>query len=236
ESTLDANGNQTGVTQPCKNIDISNNIMNRVLKQQGIRIYGYTGVFLEHINVSENVIDGMVEDKRCIQLGFVNTATISGNKFRDVNGTGVHIVSSKNVIAETNIGKDIRAEGIKVEGEGTDNIYLVNNLLSNIWYHGITIRDNAKDVRIISNCITDASQYEENRYDGILVYSNSNFLRATDNIVRRTEGQKRMRYGMQITSSSSGVVRYGNYLKNSGMTAALLDDSINPITTPNDIV
>lgn len=237
ESTKDIDGNQTNITQPCKNIEISKNIMDFVSKQQAIRIYGDTsGVCLENINVINNIIDGIAEEKRCIQFGFVNTANITGNKFRNITGTGIHVVSCKNIIADANIGTDIRSEGIKVEGEGTDNIYLINNLLSNIWYHGITIRDNAKDVRILNNCIDNASQFEENRYDGILIYSNSDFLRVTDNIVRRTDNRRRMRYGIQITSSCHGVVRYGNYLKNSGMTAALLDDSINPITTPTDIV
>ena len=106
------------------------------------------------------------------------------------------------------------------------------NHVSNAGGHGISLSGTGSaDNTVRGNAVIGASVSIAN-CQGIRVGGNTNSA-VTGNTVRA--GATAPQYGLQISNTCTGIVRYGNDLRGAGTSGAVDDSGTGTITSPADL-
>lgn len=99
---------------------------------------------------------------------------------------------------------------------------------------GLWVNTDCLHPQLRGNLVIGSGAAQHNTYYGIRVSSNITYPRITCNTVRKRASGNHAKYGLSITSTCSGVQRYGNDLRASGATGSLDDQTLSPITSATD--
>lgn len=158
---------------------------------------------------------------------------ITGNQIEGASSTsghnGVYVVNYDGVTVNNNHVKNFGVEGIsfKTVVDGT----ISDNRLENIGNDGIDIRTNSSAIMVSGNVIKDVSQVTNNTYRHIYVSDTT-----TNSSIISNRGFKENTnialYGIQITSTCSGMRAFGNFI-GAAATTAYQDNSGASTSTTN---
>jgi len=98
---------------------------------------------------------------------------------------------------------------------------------------GILVSDDCTQINVRDNDVIGAGQAANNTYGGIHV-KDANIVRLANNTVRKRASGNNAKYGLWIESGVSGIQRYGNDLRYSGVSGSVSDASTSPITSAGD--
>ncbi|MBD2865107.1 right-handed parallel beta-helix repeat-containing protein [Paenibacillus oceani] len=166
---------------------------------------GISGVYLKNvtdITVANNVIEQNV--KNGIYLGNTKECAIIGNRVLQNGNHGIHVShSSDNIISDNSVIEN--ASGIQVENSSANLIKSNQARRNNI--HGIGISRSHHNL-VDANYAKENSQGNDNAYNNISVYSNSDYNVISNNICRKGDLAFKPYAGIKIaeTTSSSNMV------------------------------
>jgi hypothetical protein len=133
-----------------------------------------------------------------------------------------------------NVLRRIKGNGVRVEEGGCNNVTVANNILKDIGFSGISVSGDSRRVRVFFNTLVDVGTRatESDGYDGIIFLSGvARSMCAFNDIT----GQG-MRYGIYLTNTCSQISSYGNYVKGAGFSDSYNDNSIDKISTTDNVV
>lgn len=219
------------VPEPLENITIVNNII-RNMTDYAIWVNGDTNnsAYIYNVIIKGNNIKDC--DLKALNLWYVRDLIITDNNIQNSGDTAIQINGGQRVILGNNLLFDITGNGIFL---GTCmHVNVDNNILDTIDLHGMNISGDVQTLSIKNNRLTDAGQKTTNTYDGILITNGANSIHIIGNVFKGWSAVK-MRYGINIQTGVTGVVRFGNDVRVGAGTANLSDLSTSPITSSADI-
>jgi hypothetical protein len=223
----------TQVPEPLEHFVVTNNHI-RNMSGDGIQIEGTdvgASAYIYEVVIQGNTIKDVTG--KGMDLSFIRDFTCEGNSLNNITGT---IIEVDNIQRGTMFGNQLfngGANGFFLVK--TMHLNLFNNVLDTIKQHGFNISGDVQTLSIKDNRLTDASQMTTNTYDGILISTGASNIHIVGNVMKGWSTNK-MRYGINIQTGVTGVVRYGNDVRVSAGTANLNDLSTSPTTTSADIV
>lgn len=124
-------------------------------------------------------------------------------------------------------------EGIVVK-DSTCYVAVRGNHIFDAGRTGIWVNNGCTRNPIRGNEVIGSSKSEHNVHYGIRVSKNCTWTKITGNTVSRRASGNGARYGLSIAADCSSVQRHTNDLRNSGVTASLLDQSPAPVISATD--
>lgn len=229
-SIQDVNG-VTKFPQTLDTFSIVNNTIDGVTNDSIVfEAIDTNDAYITDVVISGNVI------KNCggkpLNLDYIKRLKIEGNSFHN-NAGRIEISYPIDVIIGLNTVTSQKNNGFMIDN--VDGLDIINNTLDGIDLYGFNIAGTSKNIRIDNNRIRNVSISANNTYDGILISSGADNVRITNNTFRSTNANK-PRYGMNIQSGVTNLVRFGNDVRTQAVTGAIRDDSTTPITTVTDII
>ncbi|MBT2736170.1 right-handed parallel beta-helix repeat-containing protein [Bacillus sp. ISL-7] len=207
ESAKDSNG-VGQPAQPTYNVIIVENIMTG-LTGDGIKLEGQSDAYITRMKVADNVMDSLTG--RGVYMKYVSHSMVEGNVINGATNNGMFI-------------------------DYCASIDFNDNRISNVNFYGFNIAGTNTALTFINNRITNPSQATDNQYDGFIISNGNSDVRLNNNRVRTESGKLKARYGCNIQTGVTGVVRFGNDFKCGAGTASLIDTSTTPVTSSSDVV
>lgn len=226
-STKDENGVEKG-PQPLNGFTVTENRFNNIGGRM-VKVEGQEGAYINDVQVLNNrghTIGGMG-----IELSWVGGSTFSNNRLRNVTGRGMSINNLLFCTVSLNKYENVTNNGVFMEN--SRDIECHSNTFVGVDFYGFNILGTNSDVAIEKNRLKNVAL--AGNYDGIIVATGASDIRVVGNKVKSTTSSV-PRFGLNIQSGVTGVVRYGNDFRCNASTANLGDSSTNPVTTPGDAV
>lgn len=226
-----ATKDENGVDHPPQTIGGFTVSENRFMNMggRGIKVEGQEGAYINDVQLLNNrghTIEGIG-----LELSWMGGSLVNSNRFRNVNGRGL---SLNNVLYSTislNKYENIRNNAVFMEN--SRDVECHSNTFVDVDFYGFNITGTNSDIAIERNRLKNVAL--AGNYDGIIVGTGASDIRVVGNKVKSTTSNV-PRFGLNIQTGVTGVVRYGNDFRCNASTANLGDSSTNPVTTPGDAV
>jgi polygalacturonase len=124
-------------------------------------------------------------------------------------------------------------EGIAVK-DNSRYVTVQRNLVFDTGRTGIWVNTDCTQIRVSGNEVIGAGASAANTHYGIRCSAACSYLRVTGNTVRKRASGNHARYGLSLAAGTTGVQRYGNDLRSSGVTGSVEDASTSPVTAAAD--
>lgn len=234
EDTKDVNGAQTGDSQTMRNLVVSGNSFRNGQGYDNVIIaLGEAGAgTILNLTIVGNAIDGTSGGQAGIRLQNVSRSTVSANVVANVNGTGISTEAQNNTVITGNVVWTAGAHGVTMVDSFNSNI--LNNQVRDPANSGILVQGGT-DIQVRSNFIDGANRVASSAY-GIRVSSSTVALAVSGNKCRPGGSTTAAVNGLSITSTVTGVHRFGNDMRGtwSGATGGI-DDATGTVSTATDI-
>lgn len=226
-STKDESGTERG-TQGLNGFTVTENRFNNIGGRM-IKVEGQEGAYINDVQVLNNrghTIGGIG-----IELSWVGGSVFSNNRARNVTGRGISINNLLYCTVSSNKYENVSNNGVYMEN--SRDIECHSNTFTGVDFYGFNITGSNTDIALEKNRLKNVAL--AGNYDGIIVGSGASDIRIVGNKIKTT-GTNVPRFGLNIQSGVTGVVRYGNDFRCNASSANLGDSSTNPVTTPGDAV
>lgn len=230
EHTKLPNGTQTGASQPVSDVAITgNSITGNTGYDDSINIEGEATGRVQAVTISGNVCDTSVDTENGMRIVYASDVAITGNTVTNMSGAAI---SKEQCIGSTVSGNRVfGGAGAGISANTCSRLKIVGNTVSEVGTVGVWLVGGSV-ITVESNLITSPSRAASGQY-GIRLSTSVADVNIVGNTVRRHGSGNEMAYPLSITSTCTGVKRWGNDLENG--TAGILDDqSPNPELSPYD--
>ncbi|MGW7248810.1 right-handed parallel beta-helix repeat-containing protein [Streptomyces decoyicus] len=226
-------GVQTNASQVLRNLVIADNTIRGCTGyDDAILLYGETTGRVLGVSITGNTIEGATANENGVRIYYAEQYTVEGNVIRDVTGTGI---SQEQVIGGVVAGNRITAPGASgISCDTGTGITLATNSVRDAGINGIHLLGGS-DIQVLGNYVKGASRSAAGNY-GVRASTSVAGLLLAGNRVRKYGSGNEAAWGVSITSTCTGVRRYGNDLADSGTSGALDDQTTAPVTSPYDSV
>jgi parallel beta-helix repeat protein len=200
------------------NASIHNNRTN------GLQIFGAgtspNNGIAEDIALQNNRLWGNLANINSFQA---TNVIISGNTLNTCTGNGITVNSCKRTVVDNNVIYDPQLSGILVTETGfaSENIEISNNTVIDSGVYGILLANSERSA-VQNNIVSASSQAGDNTYDNIFI-DDSNYITVSGNTIYRGAGANQARYGINVVSTSSDNIVYGNMVFEGGKTRNIIN-------------
>ena len=201
-------GVQTSASQPVRNITIvGNTIENCTGYDDAIVVEGEATGRVYDVTITGNTIDGNTDTENGIRLIYTSDYTVGTNPISNVSGSGI---SQEQCTGGTVDGNRVHAPtGSGVTANACSRVKMTDNTISEPGVQGVWLVGGSV-LTVEDNTITSPSRAAAGGGYGIRASSSASDIRIVGNTVRRHGSGNEMAYALSITSSCSGVRRWGN--------------------------
>ncbi|WJV20678.1 right-handed parallel beta-helix repeat-containing protein [Rossellomorea marisflavi] len=221
KDTQDANGVETGTSQSCHNINISDNIIDGGGSHTTIiGIKGEASGIIYNVSITGNKLDNISVNSAgtLIQASYANNVTISNNSLSGGRFSSIDAQNAKSVTIANNIVNYSGDCGIRAR-TNNDGVTIQGNQVHRSASYGIYVSDNTRWVTLTGNVVTGSSgEYQ------IAVTNAVSYVTLNGNILRRTTGNNG---GIQLTSTCSHAVLTGNIYNSLDNSITLTETIVN---------
>lgn len=158
---------------------------------------------------------------------------VVGNAMDGVTDCGIQAVRWAQSRISGNQVAGSGGEGIAVR-TGSLHVDVDGNQVADSGRSGIWLNDGVSQISVRDNTVIGSGRAEHATHYGIRGSNSATWLLITGNRVRRRSSGNHAAYGLSLTSTCGGVMRYGNDLRYGGVLGGLDDHSSSPVTSAGD--
>ncbi|HDR7795306.1 TPA: BppU family phage baseplate upper protein [Bacillus luti] len=227
DDTKDANGVQSNVIQSDRRYIIKGNIIKNTGTSHAVQVYGREPARIDVVSIEGNLIDNTGAGSKGINVTAANKVIVSNNIIKNSTGVAISVDYCNDVVASVNVISDSNDSGIYFTF--SKDFKIINNIITRSGSNGISIKD-CQLFEIEGNKVVDASMKSHNTSPAIYLFTNVKEGSISGNRVYSTNPSLMPNHGIRLTNTCSKMLRYNNFIKGSGATADVLDNSITPYT------
>lgn len=205
---LDIYNQPTTATQPCTNITVEGNTLNRCNGKQLIYVYGRSGSRNKHFKVIGNKIFNSSDNSGVIVGIYTDNIEVSHNIIENVTNFGINVRNSTHILIDSNKLKDTTTHTAIRVNSTIRYLTLTNNHIHRAGGNGIEIQGDVYTITVTDNLIVGVNGGNDG-YRCIYIHSTGGKIVVANNVMRKLSG---FEHGLAvyITSSITDGILTGN--------------------------
>jgi len=221
-----------GFTQDAQVATVAGNVIrNSTGYDDPIILQGESGSRIRRVAVTGNTIDGSAAGQNGVRLQFCEEFAVTGNLVHGCTGSGISLFDANDGSVTGNRVDNSTVHGISLDT--STNVLVGGNHVSVCGTNGLyVLRGGA--VRLADNFVRACGRTDGTGF-GIRVSTNVAGVTITNNTYRKAgDGGNEAVNAIGITSSVTGVRRFGNDVLNQGNPTAIADGTTGANLSPYD--